>query len=116
VINIPGRPLAELLIQNGTRSGADADKTLGERFTVQAGRRVSALWIDQCLAHVECAVVDRIAPGDHSLFVAEILGAWVEEEAFDETWRVQDQPEDLLPLTHLGGATFALLGTQITLS
>jgi flavin reductase (DIM6/NTAB) family NADH-FMN oxidoreductase RutF len=116
VLNIPGRPLAEHLARCGTQSGADVDKTLDDRLTIEAGRRVSAPWIEQCLAHLECAVVEHTAPGDHSLFVAEIVGAWAEEEAFDQVWRVDEQPEDLVPLAHLGGASFGMLGTRVDLA
>ncbi len=116
VLNIPARPLGEHIVQFGNRSGADLNKLEASGLDVEAGRRVDALWIDQCLAHIECAVVDRMAPGDHSLFIAQIVGAWAEDEAFADVWRVQGQPEDLLPLTHLGGAVFGLLGAEIKLS
>ena len=116
VLNIPARPLGEHIVQFGNRSGADLNKLEASGLDVEAGRRVDALWIDQCLAHIECAVVDRMAPGDHSPFIAQIVGAWAEDEAFADVWRVQGQPEDLLPLTHLGGAVFGLLGAEIKLS
>jgi len=115
VLNIPARPLGEQLVRYGTRSGADSDKLRESGVSVQAGHRVQALWIDDCLAHIECAVVERLAPGDHSLFIVEIVGAWAEEEAFTETWHVQDTPEDLLPVIHLGGSTYGLWGTEIQL-
>jgi flavin reductase (DIM6/NTAB) family NADH-FMN oxidoreductase RutF len=115
VLNIPGRPMAEQLVFCGSHSGAGTDKLAGDALATQAGRRVSAPWIEPCLAHIECAVVERVAPGDHSLFIAEIVGAWAEDEAFADVWLVQDQPEDLLPLSHLGGAAFGMLGARIDL-
>jgi flavin reductase (DIM6/NTAB) family NADH-FMN oxidoreductase RutF len=59
-----------------------------------------------------------VTPGDHTLFVAEIIGAWVEEEAFAGTWRCTqgDTPEDqeeLCPLLHLGGRQFCVPGKAI---
>jgi len=116
VLNIAARPLGEHIEQFGNRSGADLNKLEASGLDVEAGRRVDAPWIAQSLAHIECAVVDRIAPGDHSLFIVQIVGAWAEAEAFADVWRVQGQPEDLLPLTHLGGAVFGLLGAEIKLS
>ncbi len=116
VLNIPARPLAEHIEQFGTRSGADMNKLEASELDVEAGRRVDALWIAACLAHIECAVVDRMTPGDHSLFVVQVVGAWAEDEAFAGGWHVEGQPEDLLPLTHLGGAVFGLLGSEIKLS
>lgn len=115
VLNIASRPMGEQLVQCGTRSGADVDKFGAGGLDIESGRRVSAVWIEQCLAHIECAVIDRIAPGDHSLFLVEVVGAWAEEEAFESAWRVRGQPEDLLPLAHLGGALFGMLGAEVTL-
>ncbi len=116
VLNIPSRPLGEQIVQCGTRSGADIDKFGAGDLQLESGRRVSSMWIDQCLAHIECAVVDCIAPGDHSVFLVQVVGAWAEEEAFVNAWRVRGQPEDLLPLTHLGGSLFGLLGAEVELS
>jgi flavin reductase (DIM6/NTAB) family NADH-FMN oxidoreductase RutF len=115
VLNIPSRPMGEELVLCGTRSGADGDKLAALGLALESGRRVSAPWLAGCIAHLECDIIDRITPGDHSLFVAEIVGAWAEEEAFSGTWRVRGQPEDLLPLIHLGGSRFGLLGTEIEL-
>lgn len=115
-MNIPARPLGEHIEQFGSRSGADLNKLEASGLDVEAGHRVDALWIAQCLAHIECAVIDRMVPGDHSLFVVEVVGAWAEDEVFEGLWHVQGQPEDLLPLTHLGGTVFGLLGSEIKLS
>ncbi len=113
VLNVPGRALAEQVWAIGSVSGRDADKLESTGLTLESGRRVEVPWIDQCLAHLECAVVERFTPGDHTLFVAEVLGAWVEEEAFDEYWLAPEENEELSPLIHLGGKRFALLGKQI---
>lgn len=112
VLNIPGRPLAEQVVQIGSVSGRDEDKLILTGLTLESGRRVEVPWIEECLAHLECAVVDHLAPGDHTLFVVEVVGAWVEEEAFDERWLVPEENEELSPLIHLGGRQFGLFGKQ----
>lgn len=114
VLNIPGRPLAEQVVRCGNLSGGQADKIELTGLTLESAQRVEAPWIDECLAHVECAIVDKIMPGDHSLFIAEIVGAWVEEEAFTTCWLTfkseGEDNDELQILQHLGGARFALLG------
>ena len=115
VLNIPGRPLGDYVMQFGSRSGADFDKLADSQLALESGRRVSAAWISRCLAHIECSVIDRFSPGDHSLFVAQVVGAWAESEAFDVSWQIQGQQEDLAPMTHLGGNLFGLLGSSVTL-
>lgn len=113
VLNIPGRALAEQVLHCGTVSGQQEDKLAHLKLDLESGRRVEAPWIVACLAHLECILVDRIQPGDHSLFVAEIVGAWAETEAFAETWLGPQDNEELHPLCHLGDSTFALLGQRI---
>jgi flavin reductase (DIM6/NTAB) family NADH-FMN oxidoreductase RutF len=112
VLNIPGRALAEQAMQIGSVSGRDEDKLLLTGLALESGHRVEVPWIEECLAHLECAVVDRLAPGDHTLFISEVVGAWVEEEAFDEWWLAPEENEELSPLIHLGGRQFGLFGRQ----
>lgn len=116
VLNIPGRPLAEQVLACGTLSGKDVDKVQRTGLTLDTGRRVEAPWIEECLAHLEGVVVETFRPGDHTLFVLEIVGAWAEEEAFQEVWVLPQENEELCPLIHLGGKRFALLGRGITLT
>jgi len=115
VLNIPGRPLAEQVLKCGRLSGEDVDKIATLGLTLGSGQRLEVPWIDECLAHLECALVDLFAPGDHTLFIAEILGGWAEEEAFDAVWTHPEDEEDLSPLHHLGGGHFCLMGKEITL-
>lgn len=116
VLNIPGRPYAEQLVRCGSVSGAGGDKLRESGLTPAQARRVEAPWIEECLAHIECAVVERLAPGDHTIFVVEVVGAWAEEEAFAQTWLVDDQQEDLLPVHHMGGGSFGLMCRSFRIS
>ena len=113
VLNIPARPLAEQVLVCGTVSGSDADKMQLTGLTATDGQRVDTPWIEECLAHIECALVDRMVPGDHSLYIVQIVGAWAEEEAFDSTWLSPENNEDVAPLYHLGGTRFCMMGQTI---
>mgnify|MGYP006296030411 CR=1 FL=1 len=114
-LNIPGRPLAEHVWTCGTRSGEDVDKIELTGLTLESAEQIDSPWIDECLAHIECAIVDRLTPGDHSLFIAQVIEVWAEKEAFDNIWLVPEN-EELLPLQHLGGKTFSVMGERITVS
>jgi len=113
VLNIPGRALAQQVLACGETSGHDVDKVAQTGLTLDSGHRVEVPWIAECLAHIECAVVGVATPGDHSVFTAEILGAWAEEEAFQGMWKGPEDNEELHPLVHLGGRRFCLLGKVI---
>jgi flavin reductase (DIM6/NTAB) family NADH-FMN oxidoreductase RutF len=115
VLNIPGRPLAEQIVRCGTLSGADVDKILVTGLALQSGRRAQVPWLDACLAHLECGIVEESMPGDHGLFIGQVLGAWAEEEAFDGVWLSPEDNEELQPLLHLGGHQFGILGKRVIL-
>lgn len=114
VLNIPGRGLAEHVVKCGRVSGEDTDKLRMTGLTLDTGRRVGSPWIAECLAHLECAIIDQLAAGDHALFLAEIIGAWAEEEAFSGVWLGPADNEELHPLIHLGGNRFCLLGKMVS--
>jgi flavin reductase (DIM6/NTAB) family NADH-FMN oxidoreductase RutF len=107
ILNLPGRPLLEKVQKCGTLSGGEVDdKFAAAGLTRGAGRRVGAPWVEECLAHVECGLLEALELGDHTLFVGEVLGAWAEESAFSETWTLAD--EEVKPLCHLGGSRYAV--------
>ncbi len=112
VINIPGRPLAERVAYCGRVSGRDVDKFAQAPLTAVDGRRVTAPWVEECLAHLECGVVDAMEVGDHTLFLGEVVGAWAEEEAFDTFWKLE--AEELSPLVHLGAEHYALVSGRFS--
>ncbi|HHX65170.1 MAG TPA: flavin reductase family protein [Chloroflexi bacterium] len=118
VLNIPGRALAEQVLTCGTVSGKSEDKIALTGLSLEVGQRVESPWIGECLAHIECAVVDALTPGDHTMFIAEVVGAWAEEAAFDGTWLLptDEEEEELRPLHHLGGKSFCLPGKRINLT
>lgn len=115
VLNIPGRPLAEKVWACGQVSGRDVDKFAHCGLTPAEGHHVTAPWIEECLAHLECGLVEIYPAGDHALLLGEVTGAWAEEEAFAEGhWQLET--EEMLPLHHLGGRRFAVLGKAFTVS
>lgn len=114
VLNIPARPLAEQVIKCGKISGREVDKVKQLGLRLESGHRVEAPWVDNCLAHLECRVVDILAPGDHTLFIVEVVGGWAEEEAFGPMWVAPQDNDELQPLCHLGGEQFSLIGKKIS--
>jgi flavin reductase (DIM6/NTAB) family NADH-FMN oxidoreductase RutF len=114
VLNIPARPQAELALKLGGLSGADEDKVKACSLALAAGQRVQTPRIEGCLAYLECGLVECSAPGDHTLFIVQVVGAWAEEEAFGEVWLLPEGVEELAPLVHLGGIEFCLPGGRWT--
>jgi len=76
VIAIPTVDLLDQVVGIGTCSGADTDKF--ERFglTPLPGKFVKAPLIKECLANIECKVVDIVRR--HSIVVLQALAAYVD--------------------------------------
>lgn len=73
VIAVPAVDLLDKVVGIGTCSGADTDKFAKFRLTPVPGRKVGAPLIAECLANVECRVVDFVRK--HDIVVLEGVAA-----------------------------------------
>jgi flavin reductase (DIM6/NTAB) family NADH-FMN oxidoreductase RutF len=106
--------LAEAVHKCGNVSANDGvDKWSLGPFTMAEPKQIEAPLIEECLAWIECGVVESFETGDHTLFVGEVLVVQVEKEAFDEAWLLPD--EELKPVHFLGGHRYAVLDRVIEL-
>ena len=71
VIAIPSVDMAETVVRIGTCSGADTDKFRVFGLTPVKAKVVKAPLIAECIANIECRVIDHVKK--HDLFVLEIL-------------------------------------------
>lgn len=114
VVNVPSVERFEAVRTCLRVSGHDVeDKFKLVGFTLASAQVVGAPLIEQCLGWVECGLVAVHELGDHHLLVGQALCAWVEEEAFDETWRLE--PAEARPLHLLGGLHHAALEKRLVL-
>ncbi|MGI8554354.1 MAG: flavin reductase family protein [Dehalococcoidia bacterium] len=110
-LNFPGRALLNHGQYYGSVSGRDLDKLEASRLPTFNARKVEAPLLEGCVAFIECGVEDALRIGDHTLFVGRVLAVTADEEAFNETWLLQDDTEK--PLHYLGGAFYATLGERL---
>jgi len=73
VIAIPTVDLLEKVVGIGTCSGKDTDKFAQFKLTPMPGRVVKAPLIKECLANIECRVVDIVRK--HNIVVLEAVAA-----------------------------------------
>jgi flavin reductase (DIM6/NTAB) family NADH-FMN oxidoreductase RutF len=76
VIAVPTVDLLDEVVGIGTCSGADTDKFARFGLTPVPGRFVKAPLIKECLANIECRVMDIV--GKHNLVVLEGLAAYLD--------------------------------------
>lgn len=115
-LNIPGRPLAEQVERAGRLSGREVDDKLAALgLTEEEADEIEVPLIAECLAHIECGLVEAVELGDHVWFVGEVLMAKADRDAFDEVWLLGED-EEKKPLLHLGDARYAVPEAQIDVS
>lgn len=78
VIAIPTVDLIDTVVGIGICSGADTDKFEKFRLTPLPGRNVRAPLIKECLANIECRVIDMVRK--HDIVVLEGIAACVDAE------------------------------------
>jgi flavin reductase (DIM6/NTAB) family NADH-FMN oxidoreductase RutF len=76
VIAIPTVDMLDQVVGIGTCSGADTDKFVRFGLTPVQGRIVKAPLIRECLANIECKVVEIV--GRHNIVVLEAVAAYVD--------------------------------------
>ena len=81
VIAVPTVDMLDVVVGIGTCSGADTDKFAKFKLTAVPGKFVNAPLIKECLANIECKVIDLI--GRHNIVVLEALAAY-EDPAREE--------------------------------
>lgn len=104
VINIPTVEIAKQVVKCGNSTGATTDKFRKFGLTAIPAKRVTAPLIDECYASLECRLVDSSMVKKYSLFVFEVIKAWVD-------------PDIKKPRTihHLGRGRFMVAGETIKL-
>ena len=76
VIAIPTVDMLDQVVGIGTCSGADTDKFGRFKLTPVRGRVVKAPLIKECLANIECKVVDIVRK--HNIVVLEAVAAYMD--------------------------------------
>ena len=74
VISIPTFDMLDKVVGIGICSGADTDKFTKFKFTPIKGKIVKAPLIKECLANIECKVVDIVKK--HNIVVLEAVAAY----------------------------------------
>jgi flavin reductase (DIM6/NTAB) family NADH-FMN oxidoreductase RutF len=103
-LNVPHVDLISRVWYCGNHSGRDVDKWTTAPLTPAEPTEIASPLVDEALAWLECAVVNRLSVGDHTLFIAQVLHAQADDAAFDETWRPDEEAGRTLH--HLGGNLF----------
>ena len=78
VIAIPTVDLIETVVDIGNCAGRDVDKLQAFGLTARPAEKVQAPLIAECLANLECRVIDDSLADRYCLFVLECVQAWID--------------------------------------
>jgi flavin reductase (DIM6/NTAB) family NADH-FMN oxidoreductase RutF len=84
VINVAPHEIAQQVLFCGRRSGRDVDKFAATGLTPGQARHVRPPIIEECIAHLECRVVQEVEAGDHHLVIGEVLAAYARPGILDD--------------------------------
>lgn len=76
VIAIPTVDLLDRVIGIGTCSGADTDKFAKFKLTAAPGKFIEAPLVEECVANIECKVVDKVRK--HDIFILKAVAAYID--------------------------------------
>jgi flavin reductase (DIM6/NTAB) family NADH-FMN oxidoreductase RutF len=78
VIAIPTVDLASKVVEIGNCSGQDVDKFEVFGLTAVRAKKVAAPLVAECLANLECKVVDTRMVNKYALFMLEVVKGWTD--------------------------------------
>ena len=100
VIAIPTVDLVDTVVGIGTCSGSDTDKFEKFMLTPVKGKHVRAPLIKECLANIECKVIDIVQ--EHNIIVLDGIAAFID-----------DKREEKRTLHAVGDGTFIVDGRKL---
>jgi flavin reductase (DIM6/NTAB) family NADH-FMN oxidoreductase RutF len=109
VVNVPTMKLAKQSVFCGRISGAKVDKFKKTKLTALPAKKVKSPIIKECVAHLECKLTQKITTGDHTLFVGDVVAAYVNKGVFTETY----DATKVKPLFHIGGDSFVTISPEV---
>ena len=109
VVNVPTMDILRETLFCGRRTGREYNKFDEAGLTPLPAKTVKPQIIKECVAHLECRLHQQIAPGDHTLFIGEVLAAYANEGAFIERYDLQK----VKPVYHMGGDDFTTISPKL---
>lgn len=79
-LNLMTSDLMDSMLKAGTTHSDEVDKFAECGFTQMSAEHISAPLIAECFLNIECKVIDQFPTGDHTIFLAEPLKVYVDED------------------------------------
>ncbi len=110
VVNLVTKDLVFATDYCGVKSGRDVDKFREMKLTPLASQKLSTPGIAESPVNIECKVVQELALGSHTMFVAEVVNVTVEDAYMNETGKFELNKSGLVTYSH---GEYFLLGEKL---
>ncbi len=110
VINLTTEALLYATDYCGVKSGREIDKFKEMNLTPLPSEKIAAPGIAESPVCIECKVVNELALGSHTMFVAEVVNVTVDDKFFRENGRFALNESGLVTYSH---GTYFLLGKPL---
>ena len=104
VINIPPASIFKKVFKCGRISGKKVDKFKKFGLTPIPASRVKAPLVKECIAHLECRVIDSSMANKYNIFIVQVVACSAQKGALQKFMRVDKKP--FKTLHHLTGNYF----------
>jgi flavin reductase (DIM6/NTAB) family NADH-FMN oxidoreductase RutF len=108
VVNIPTMDIVRDVLLCGRTTGKTSDKLEKTLLTLLAAKKVKSPIIKECVAHIECKVRQQMKTGDHTLFVGEVLAAYINEGIFNGSFALGK----VKPIYQIGESEFTTVSSE----
>lgn len=83
VIAFPSPGMEQAVDFTGSCHGVDVDKFATGCLKAAKGKHVGAPLIEGAIVNMECKLREQVAVGDHTVFIGEVVAAYVEDSVTD---------------------------------
>ena len=102
VVNIPPASLVKKVVACGDCSGRKVDKFKKFNLTPVPSKKVKAPSIQECIASIECRVVDQSMAKKYNIFIVKAVECQITKGSFDKYFKIKR----FKPLLYLGKGYF----------
>ncbi len=106
MINLTTKDLVKAADYCGVSSGRDVDKFERCHLTKEEASHINCAMIKESPVNIECEVVQQLAQGSHTMFLARVICVHADEKYMDEKGKFHLEKAE--PVVYSHGTYFAL--------
>jgi len=108
VVNIPTMDIIDDVLFCGRTTGKICEKLDKTVLTLLPAKQVKPQIVKECVAHIECKLIQKVKTGDHTLFIGKVVASYFNEGVFDESFAMSK----MKPVYQIGESEFTTVSSN----